>query len=312
MYPVLAVVPTGWNQALNVCQWVHEHIAERVPGISTVNRFTDFVAVPPLSPLVHTEYVDNFVGLVQQESVARDAAERVSGTGQSRLACSPCHLLPREGDIRLGVRSSEAECWGVSPWALGLRDAMLCVASLGWATEDEISSLVGHFTFRALVRREPLAIFSTAFAFPQRGAASLITGWCNCCCLCHPHTYPKPHTQKQFTSLINIFDLSLVKCFVPKSEEFVSEGIFSSACCCGPPPGATSAGSRRASLCPALFCLLLTVPHWSRCAAESGRLHTSLWQTPELPSTLSLHGCRRTVLLRLSWWPQCSAASSKP
>ena len=28
VYPVLAVVLMGWNQALNVCQWVHEHIAE--------------------------------------------------------------------------------------------------------------------------------------------------------------------------------------------------------------------------------------------------------------------------------------------
>ena len=43
----------------------------------------------------------------------------------------------------------------------------------------------------------------------------------------HPHTNPKPHTQKQFTSFINISDLSLVSCFVPKSEELVSEGIFS-------------------------------------------------------------------------------------
>ena len=43
----------------------------------------------------------------------------------------------------------------------------------------------------------------------------------------HLHTYPKPHAQKQFTSLINISDLSLVKCFVPRSEEFVSAVIFS-------------------------------------------------------------------------------------
>ena len=34
----------------------------------------------------------------------------------------------------------------------------------------------------------------------------------------HQHTYPKPHTKEQFTSFINIFDLSLVRCFVPKSE----------------------------------------------------------------------------------------------
>ena len=59
----------GWIQALFVCQWVHEHTAERVSGVSAANRFTDFVAVLPLSLLVHTEYVDNFVGLSQEESV---------------------------------------------------------------------------------------------------------------------------------------------------------------------------------------------------------------------------------------------------
>ena len=60
-----------------MCQWVHEHIAERVSGILAENRFTDFVAVAPLSLLVHTECVDKFVGLSQQESLAWDEAERV-------------------------------------------------------------------------------------------------------------------------------------------------------------------------------------------------------------------------------------------
>ena len=40
----------------------------------------------------------------------------------------------------------------------------------------------------------------------------------------HLHTYPKPHTQKQFTSPINVSYLSLVKCFGPRSEEFVPVG----------------------------------------------------------------------------------------
>ena len=43
----------------------------------------------------------------------------------------------------------------------------------------------------------------------------------------HLHTYPKPHTQKQFTSPINVSYLSLVKCFGPRSEEFVPVGVFS-------------------------------------------------------------------------------------
>ena len=46
---VLAVVLVGWSQALNVCQWVYQHVAGRASGISEANRFTDFVAVRPLS-----------------------------------------------------------------------------------------------------------------------------------------------------------------------------------------------------------------------------------------------------------------------
>ena len=44
--PCVAVVPTGGNQALNVCQRLHEHIAERAVVVSVANRFTHFVVVP--------------------------------------------------------------------------------------------------------------------------------------------------------------------------------------------------------------------------------------------------------------------------
>ena len=73
----------------------------------------------------------------------------------------------------------------------------------------------------------------------------------------------------------------------------------------GPLPGATITGFQCALLCPSPFCLLWTVPHWSQCAAEPGRLYPSLWRMPELPSTLLMRGCQRTVLLRRCWWRQC-------
>ena len=85
-----------------------------------------------------------------------------------------------------------------------------------------------------------------------------------------------------------------------------------SACCCGPPPGPTGTESRCALPCPSPFSLLWTVLHWSRCAAESELLYPGLWQSPEPPSTLLLHGCQRTVLLQRCWWRQSFAASSRP
>ena len=75
--------------------------------------------------------------------------------------------------------------------------------------------------------------------------------------------------ERQPTSFINISDLPLMRCFVPKSEEFVSEEIFS-----------TVSSLLRTASCP--FCLSWTVPHWNQCAVESGRLYPGLWQTPEL------------------------------
>ena len=67
---------------------------------------------------------------------------------------------------------------GESRRGLGcLRTAMLHVASCGWASEDEISSLVGHFTFRALVRRELMATLSAAYAFSQRGGRQRRRSW---------------------------------------------------------------------------------------------------------------------------------------
>ena len=102
VYSVLAVVPMGWY-----------HVSlQRVDSLI-------FVAMPPLSPLVHTEYVDNFVGLSQQESVARDP-KRVSDALVKAGLWSP-----RGRDAGLGFRSKEAGCR--RRWRL--RTATLHVAS---------------------------------------------------------------------------------------------------------------------------------------------------------------------------------------
>ena len=80
---------------------------------------------------------------------------------QSGLAYSPCHLLIHLLPWRV-TSGWEFDPFkpvvGVSRRGLWrLRITLLYVASLGWASEHEISSLVGHFTFRALVRRKLLA-----------------------------------------------------------------------------------------------------------------------------------------------------------
>ena len=84
------------------------------------------------------------------------------------------------------------------------------------------------------------------------------------------------------------------------------------AYCCGPPPGATSTEFFMCFALPKPVLLIMdSAALECQCAVESGRLYPSLWRMPELPSTLLLRGCQRTVLLRRCWWRQCFAASSK-
>ena len=112
--------------------------------------------MPPLSPLVHTEHVDNFVGLSQRESVAQYAAERVSDALVE--ARRPVHPVTCSSGGGRHWAGSSTRRRSASP---GVLAPPYCHASSpGWASKDEISSLVGHFMFRALVRRELLAFFS--------------------------------------------------------------------------------------------------------------------------------------------------------
>eukprot|EP00971_Amphidinium_carterae_P257165 5105582-Amphidinium_carterae.1 len=59
----------GWNQSLYACQALHEHLA-RVPKVLCDGK-------PPLGlqdhSHLHTQYVDNFVALAQEEKPVRHA-----------------------------------------------------------------------------------------------------------------------------------------------------------------------------------------------------------------------------------------------
>ena len=108
---VLAVVSMCWNQAFNVCQWVHEHIQERVSVISAAKRFTDFVAMPPLSILMQQALV--WAGLLVHSVTFTAGRERERPS-----------------------RSRKADCGSVSPGALAPPSCR--ASSRGWASEDEI------------------------------------------------------------------------------------------------------------------------------------------------------------------------------
>lgn len=106
--PCFAVVPMGWNQALWLCQGLHEAIVSRVPELTEANRFVDgkpgiFVRE---GTLAHTEYVDNFVALSMDRDQVKGAAEMVSD--EMQRARLPVH----ETDISIGGQTLG---WEIAP-----------------------------------------------------------------------------------------------------------------------------------------------------------------------------------------------------
>eukprot|EP00972_Heterocapsa_arctica_P072335 10685030-Heterocapsa_arctica.AAC.1 len=52
--------------SLWICQSIHEIIAERVQAVQPDRRFVDRQPAPPMVPLAHTEYLDNFIAVGQK------------------------------------------------------------------------------------------------------------------------------------------------------------------------------------------------------------------------------------------------------
>eukprot|EP00974_Lingulodinium_polyedra_P009205 879570-Lingulodinium_polyedra.AAC.1 len=85
----------GWSHALYWCQRVLEEAALKAPGLTSFNQLTDSKVAPSIDPVVHSEYVDNFVAFSQCQgppanSVAGVAAANVhAALGNLGLTAHP-------------------------------------------------------------------------------------------------------------------------------------------------------------------------------------------------------------------------------
>eukprot|EP00971_Amphidinium_carterae_P078126 1545680-Amphidinium_carterae.3 len=159
----------GWTLALGICQELHESIALRVPGLTVSNRLVDKCPAPRITKeqnVIHTEYVDNFVALSQEVERSRNAATQL----QSAMTDSGLPTHPVEctvGGDTLGWHfDSDLPLVGVNTrTAWKIRLAFLEVLRIGSCTGQQLRILVGHFTFRALVRRELLGCLHAVYRF---------------------------------------------------------------------------------------------------------------------------------------------------
>lgn len=168
--PVLRVLPMGWTLALWTCQVLHEFTASTVEGVRDSNRLRDRRPAPRIdgtvSGFIHTKYVDNFVALGSCRGEVEAPASVVKvALGECGL---PTHSIEEgTGGETLGWRFAEdAPIVGVSVrggWRLRLGLEELCRRRR--CSGDELRSVIGHFTFRALMRRELLACLSSCCAY---------------------------------------------------------------------------------------------------------------------------------------------------
>ncbi len=166
VFPCLRVVPMGWNHALGACQMIHESMVTKLAGLSCENQMKDGFEVPRMNPIIHTEYVDNFVAYGVEEEPVRRAALSVNSLFEKKGL--PTHGVDcNRGGKSLGWEfSSEDSTVGLNPhrlWRLRLAiDEVLRRDRLpGWYLE----SLVGHLTFAGLLRREYLSVFGAVYAW---------------------------------------------------------------------------------------------------------------------------------------------------
>ena len=157
IYPRLCVLAMGWTHALNWCQRVLEDISSRVPGLGVESRIQDRRPPPSLSPVAHSEYVDNFVALSQVPGKARAAA--LSVAEELRLAGLRAHPVEAgPGGEALGwffsserpaVCAKERRVWRI-------RLALQYALGRPRLSGKDLEVLVGHCTHAFLMRRELL------------------------------------------------------------------------------------------------------------------------------------------------------------
>ena len=170
--PCFSAVPMGWTLALGICQSLHEHLAYQAPGVEKENVLLDGRPAPRLTPAVHTGYVDNLIALGR----SRDPVERLATLVDKALTGAGFPTLEvevsRGGDTLGWHFDEEIPCVGINlrgAWRFRMgRMGIEALLMKGAATGDELSAVVGHYTFRALIRRELLSALSAVCAFIEK------------------------------------------------------------------------------------------------------------------------------------------------
>ena len=157
----------GWSHALWICQRIHER-SVRSPLVRPDCLVADRRPAPDLTHGAHAEYVDNFVALGLRknvvEALAREAASNLEKVGlpvQMDLESSDC------ADV-LGMHFSQGFVTTSKRRRWRIRLAVQALLARGIASGEQLSRVIGHYTFAALLKRAALSVLHLSYAFMQR------------------------------------------------------------------------------------------------------------------------------------------------
>ena len=166
VWPRMAVLPMGWSHALELCQQIHEKIVRDKEDLSPERAVVDRQRVPAFAgKAAHAEYVDNFLAFATEPGLADSLKELA--VARLRAAGLPVHeeTSAREGATALGWSFEGDRIAATSRRLWRLRLGTTAVMKRGRATGQQLSRLVGHFTFAGLLRRPFLSVFDAVYSF---------------------------------------------------------------------------------------------------------------------------------------------------
>ena len=171
VYPMCSTLPMGWSHSVVVAQAMHEHVCERVAGLSAADRLTA-ASDARVDRTRHAIYIDDvlFFGH-DRDDVARAQERYCAAVASVGLPTAPAKTVaPSCGGVTcIGVLVDGTEMTvGVAPDKLSeLIDDTRAVLRAGRCTGRAMAQLVGSWTWACLPVRATLCIFDAVYRFAR-------------------------------------------------------------------------------------------------------------------------------------------------
>lgn len=181
VFPCCTTLPMGWSHSAFIAQSIHEHILDSIPGFREGDRLTagnDFSVDRPR----HQVYIDDCILYGHDPAALSSLQDRYMRVFAARgLPVKPSKLVRPSAD---GVESlgllvdGRAHTVGLAPDKLrALQERTRSLVRFGSCSGDQLSVLLGHWTWAILVCRSAFSVFKSVYRFVQVARGRVFRIW---------------------------------------------------------------------------------------------------------------------------------------